>query len=86
MIVGSGIMHQEMPKPNIAGQMHEFQLWANFPADQKMTTPWCQDVTASDIPEIIKDDGTRVKVIVGRFCGKSGPVDGIAADPQYLDA
>jgi redox-sensitive bicupin YhaK (pirin superfamily) len=26
-----------------------------------------------------------VKVIVGSFWGKTGPVDGIAADPQYLD-
>lgn len=85
MTAGSGIMHQEMPKPNIAGQMHGFQLWANLPADQKMTAPRYQDVTSSDIPEIIDDDGTRVKVIVGNFWGKTGPVDGIAADPQYLD-
>ena len=34
---------------------------------------------------MIDDDGTRVKVIVGEFWGKRGPVDGIAADPQYLD-
>jgi redox-sensitive bicupin YhaK (pirin superfamily) len=26
-----------------------------------------------------------VRVIVGSFWGKTGPVDGIAADPQYLD-
>jgi redox-sensitive bicupin YhaK (pirin superfamily) len=26
-----------------------------------------------------------VKVIVGAFWGTTGPVDGIAADPQYLD-
>jgi len=85
MTAGSGIMHQEMPKPNVAGQMHGFQLWANLPRDQKMTTPRYQDVTSSDIPEVIDDDGVRVKVIVGKFWGKAGPVDGIAADPQYLD-
>jgi redox-sensitive bicupin YhaK (pirin superfamily) len=50
-----------------------------------MTAPRYQDVQGKDIPEIIDDDGTRVKVIVGNFWGKSGPVDGIAADPQYLD-
>jgi len=65
--------------------MHGFQLWANLPAAQKMTTPRYQDVTSSDIPEIIDDDGTRVRVIVGSFWGQTGPVDGIAADPQYLD-
>ncbi|RYG93163.1 pirin family protein [Loktanella sp. IMCC34160] len=85
MTAGSGILHQEMPKGNIAGQMHGFQLWANLPSSLKMTAPRYQDVKGKDIPEIIDDDGTRVKVIVGSFWGQSGPVDGIAADPQYLD-
>ncbi|SLN55808.1 Quercetin 2,3-dioxygenase [Pseudoruegeria aquimaris] len=85
MTAGSGILHQEMPKGNAQGQMHGFQLWANLPASLKMTAPRYQDVQGKDIPEIIDDDGTRVKVIVGEFWGKRGPVDGIAADPQYLD-
>ncbi|MEY8834863.1 pirin family protein [Phaeobacter italicus] len=85
MTAGSGILHQEMPKGNAKGQMHGFQLWGNLPASQKMTAPRYQDVQAKDIPEVIDDDGTRVRVIVGDFWGKRGPVDGIAADPQYLD-
>lgn len=85
MTAGSGIMHQEMPQGNDRGQMHGFQLWANLPSSLKMTGPRYQDVSASDIPEVIDDDGTRVKVIVGSFWGKRGPVDGIAAEPQYLD-
>jgi redox-sensitive bicupin YhaK (pirin superfamily) len=64
---------------------HGFQLWANLPRDLKMTSPRYQDVGAKEIPEIIDDDGTRVRVVVGSFWGKRGPVDGIAADPQYLD-
>ena len=85
MTAGSGIMHQEMPLGNAKGQMHGFQLWANLPSRLKMTAPRYQDVKSPDIPEVIDDDGTRVKVIVGSFWGRSGPVDGIAADPQYLD-
>ncbi len=85
MTAGSGIMHQEMPKGNGSGQMHGFQLWANLPGSLKMTAPRYQDVQGTEIPEIIDDDGTRVKVIIGEFWGKRGPVDGIAADPQYLD-
>ena len=85
MTAGSGILHQEMPKGNIVGQMHGFQLWANLPTSLKMTAPRYQDVKSADIPVIIDDDGTKVKVIVGEFWGKRGPVDGIAADPQYLD-
>ena len=85
MTAGSGILHQEMPKGNAKGQMHGFQLWANLPSQLKMTAPRYQDVKSADIPVIQDDDGTVVKVIVGAFWGKTGPVDGIAAEPQYLD-
>ncbi len=85
MTAGSGIMHQEMPKGDKAGRMHGFQLWANLPRNQKMTTPRYQDITSGDIPVEIDDDGTAVRIVSGSFWGKSGPVDGIAADPQYLD-
>lgn len=85
MTAGSGIMHQEMPKGNAKGQMHGFQLWANLPSSLKMTAPRYQDIEGSDIPEIIDDDGTRVRIITGNFWGKSGPVDGVAAEPMYID-
>ena len=85
MTAGSGIMHQEMPKGDPKGRMHGFQLWANLPSSLKMTAPRYQDVKAAAIPEIVDDDGTRVRVVVGKFWGKSGPVDGIAADPIYID-
>ena len=85
MTAGRGILHQEMPKGNPQGQMHGFQLWANLPSSLKMTTPRYQDVESKEIPEITDDDGTHVRVICGSFWGKSGPVDGIAADPRYLD-
>src|SRR5256885_4577415 len=65
--------------------MHGFQLWANLPSSLKMTAPRYQDVVAKDIPEVIDDDGTRVRVICGDFAGKAGPIDGVAAEPRYLD-
>lgn len=85
MTAGSGILHQEMPRGNASGQMHGFQLWSNLPASLKMTAPRYQDVESKDIPTVVDDDGTSVRVIIGSFWGKTGPVDGIAADPQYLD-
>ena len=85
MTAGSGILHQEMPKGNVAGQMHGFQLWANLPSALKMTDPRYQDIAGNDVPQIIDDDGTVVKIITGNFWGKAGPVDGIAADPLFLD-
>jgi redox-sensitive bicupin YhaK (pirin superfamily) len=65
--------------------MHGFQLWANLPSSLKMTAPRYQDVKAAEIPEVVDDDGTRVRVVCGEFWGKKGPVDGVAADPRYLD-
>jgi redox-sensitive bicupin YhaK (pirin superfamily) len=85
MTAGSGILHQEMPQGDAKGRMHGFQLWANLPASHKMTAPRYQDVKAAEIPEIVDDDGTVVRVITGEFWGKRGPVEGIAADPRYLD-
>jgi redox-sensitive bicupin YhaK (pirin superfamily) len=85
MTAGSGIMHQEMPKGDTQGRMHGFQLWANLPRHLKMTAPRYQDIKAADIPEVIDDDGTKVRVITGDFWGKQGPVEGVAADPRYLD-
>ncbi len=85
MTAGSGIVHQEMPFGNAKGQMHGFQLWANLPSSLKMTAPRYQDITGSDIPIEGDDDGTTVKVIIGSFWGKTGPVDGIAANPMLLD-
>jgi len=85
MTAGRGILHQEMPQGDPQGRMHGFQLWANLPASLKMTAPRYQDVVSTDIPEVTDDDGTKVRVIIGDFWGKSGPVQGIAADPRYLD-
>ena len=85
MTAGSGIIHQEMPKGDPAGRMHGFQLWANLPAALKMTEPRYQEVKAADIPVVTDDDGTRVRIVCGSFRGTAGPVDGIAADPIYLD-
>ncbi len=85
MTAGSGILHQEMPKGDNNGRMHGFQLWANLPSSLKMTSPRYQDVPAAEIPEIGDTDGTIVRVVCGSFGGKRGPVDGIAAEPRYLD-
>src|SRR5258708_35346680 len=38
-----------------------------------------------EVREITEDDGTTVRVGWGDFWGKKGPVEGVAADPQYLD-
>jgi len=85
MTAGSGILHQEMPKGDVHGRMHGFQLWANLPSSLKMTDPRYQDIPSAQIPEVTEDDGTKARIIVGEFWGKRGPVEGVAADPNYVD-
>src|SRR5579871_452966 len=85
MTAGKGIIHQEMPHGDGQGRMHGFQLWANLPSRLKMTAPRYQDVEAASIPEVVDDDGTKARIICGDFWGKRGPVEGVAADPRYLD-
>ncbi len=85
MTAGRGILHQEMPRGDSAGRMHGFQLWANLPSHQKMTAPRYQDIGADDVPTVVEDDGSVARVLCGEFWGARGPVDGVEADPQYID-
>jgi len=85
MTAGSGIIHQEMPLGDSSGRMHGFQLWGNLPSSLKMTPPRYQEVKTANIPSVTDDDGTQVRVVCGDFWGVKGPVDGVAADPIYLD-
>src|SRR5437870_1410139 len=84
MTAGGGIMHEEMPQVRPEG-IDGFQLWVNLPASLKMTRPRYQGISASEIPAVEIDGGTKIRVITGTVDGVSGPVSGIAADPIYLD-
>ncbi|WP_225029800.1 pirin family protein [Xinfangfangia pollutisoli] len=85
MTAGRGILHQEMPKGDAQGRMHGFQLWGNLPAALKMTAPRYQDIPGIELPELVEDDGTAIRVVIGDYKGIRSPVEGIAAEPQYLD-
>jgi redox-sensitive bicupin YhaK (pirin superfamily) len=84
MTAGGGIMHEEMPGPR-DGRMGGFQLWVNLPARLKMTKPRYQEIASSQIPEIERQDGTKIRVIAGTVDGIQGPVRDIVAEPTYLD-
>ena len=84
MTAGRGIVHSEMPEQE-EGLMRGFQLWVNLPARGKMTAPRYQDIEPGQIPEVALADGTRVRVLAGRFGGAEGPVSAVATEPVYLD-
>lgn len=84
MTAGSGILHEEMPKP-ADGKMYGFQLWVNLPASLKMTRPRYREVSSGSIPRVERKDGVRIGVIAGEVDGVQGAVREIYADPVYLD-
>lgn len=69
MTAGSGILHQEMPKP--AERMLGLQIWLNLPRGEKMTDPKYFDITPMDIKAVTTDAGV-VRVISGAFDGVRG--------------
>jgi len=85
MTAGSGIIHQEMPKESPTGTMWGFQFWANLPASQKMMPPRYREVKATDIPEVVLENGVKVKVVAGEVAGVQGSVRDIVIEPVMLD-
>jgi quercetin 2,3-dioxygenase len=85
MTAGSGIIHQEMPRGDDEGIMGGFQLWANLPRSHKMMEPRYRDIKSAQVPEVVFENGTKIKVICGKVGKHEGPVRGIVIDPEYLD-
>jgi quercetin 2,3-dioxygenase len=84
MTAGSGIIHQEMPKPYV-GTMKGFQLWVNLPKAEKMTGPRYRDLSANHVPEVNPAKGISVKIISGEFSGTPGAAGDITGNPDYFD-
>jgi len=84
MTAGSGIVHSEMPKQE-DGLMHGFQMWINLPSHLKMMQPRYQDIEQKDIPTIVSEDGSKVRIMAGEYKNQTGPVKGIVTNPTYLD-
>jgi redox-sensitive bicupin YhaK (pirin superfamily) len=84
MTAGSGILHEEMPRVG-PRSLDGFQIWVNLPRKLKMTAPRYQDVPSARIPEVVRSDGARARVVAGHVDGVQGAVREIFADPTYLD-
>ncbi len=85
MTAGRGIEHSEMPEQR-DGLLKGFQLWVNLPAAQKMAEPSYQELAPEEIPEEVRDNGVKLRVIAGKTTlGTQGNIKKIAADPSYFD-
>ncbi|EFA83363.1 pirin family protein [Heterostelium album PN500] len=87
MTAGRGIIHSEMPKQE-NGLMQGFQLWINASIGYyyKITfKPRYQDIPPERIPVVSEVNGSKVKVLAGKYKDVTGPVSGIETEPIYLD-
>lgn len=82
MTAGSGIIHQEMPKP--CERMLGVQLWLNLPAKDKMTSPKYRGLSKEDIP-VIHEENKKIHIISGNYNGKKGAIEGDYVKAQCLD-
>jgi len=82
MTAGSGIIHQEMPKPS--KRMLGVQLWLNLPSKDKMVAPKYNGIVKEDIP-VIDEEDRKIHIIAGTYNGEAGAVEGNYVKPLYLD-
>jgi hypothetical protein len=84
MTSGSGILHEEMPQVRSEG-IAGLQLWLNLPAREKMSRPKYRDLPGDRLAEVETAEGARVRVIAGEGAGLTGPVEGLAVAPKFVD-
>jgi redox-sensitive bicupin YhaK (pirin superfamily) len=84
MTAGRGIVHSEMPEQE-EGLVHGFQLWLNLPRRDKMCEPGYRDLQPENIPQAKLEGGVIARVLAGRVGDVTGPIDGRATEPIYVD-
>lgn len=82
MTAGSGIIHQEMPKPS--DRMLGVQLWLNLPAKDKMVQPQYHQIAKADIP-VVDEGDKKIRIIAGSYHGIKGATEGDYVKALYLD-
>jgi redox-sensitive bicupin YhaK (pirin superfamily) len=77
MTAGSGLVHSEMPGPDLirdGGRLQGFQLWVNLPRRDKMIDPRYQELTGGCIPTV-RNGGATVRIIAGESSGEKGSIE-----------
>ena len=98
MTAGSGIFHQEMPKPlddkdrkellrttGMPNSVVGMQLWLNIPASKKMSVPTYRDFKRNMLPIIDNGNGATVKVVAGNYFGTEGLLEENPLKTSYFD-
>lgn len=80
--LGSGMFHQEMPKP--VDRMLGFQLWLNLPAKNKMVTPKYREILKENIP-VLDEGDVKIHIVAGKYKGTQSAFEGDYVKVQFLD-
>lgn len=82
MTAGSGIIHQEIPKPS--DRLLGVQLWLNLPAKNKMVAPKYRDILKENIP-VVDEGDDQLHIIAGTYKGIPGAIEGDYVKALFLD-
>lgn len=78
MFAGKGLLHSEGPTEKVLknGGIQEFiQVWLNVPKAHKWDDPYYQNATKEQMPSVLQQSGTDLKLVSGNYDGQKGPID-----------
>ncbi|NML20276.1 pirin family protein [Pseudoflavitalea sp. G-6-1-2] len=78
MFAGKGLLHSEGPTDKVLknGGIQEFvQVWLNVPAAHKWDEPYYQNASKEQMPSVLQQPGTDLKLVSGNFDGQKGPLE-----------
>ena len=78
MFAGKGLLHSEGPTDRIlknGGTQELVQIWVNVPKVHKWDEPWYQQATKEEMPDVLKQEGTALKLVSGNYDNQKGPLD-----------
>ncbi len=78
MFAGKGLLHSEGPTDRIlqnGGTQELVQIWVNVPKAHKWDEPWYQQATKDQLPAVLQQEGTALKLVSGDYDGQKGPLD-----------
>lgn len=78
MFAGKGLLHSEGPTDRIlrdGGTQELVQIWVNVPKAVKWGEPWYQGATKEQMPAVLQQPGTSLKLVSGEYDGQQGPLN-----------
>ncbi|MFD0764672.1 pirin family protein [Mucilaginibacter lutimaris] len=80
MFAGKGVLHSEGPTAELlknGGMQELIQLWINVPKANKWDQPTYQSATKAQQPNVLQQEGVKLRLASGIYDGQTGPIQSI---------